>query len=265
MERALQFRTIELANFGGEMFYRVFLGMIVLMLASKHSLGVDINPVLVDVPVDKLFVPRGFDSNDRVQFAIGGELRNSCYKIASNEVKIDPETKTIIVKQHAYVYMGFCLMMIVPYSEVVTLGIVEQPGTYQIVDGSSGKKMGTIDVSLARTLEQDEFVYAPVRDVNVEQAGGISSQSDPERNKVILSGSFVNDCTEIKEVRLDQNENTIVVQPITAFSKPLNDCKTEKVNFSKTVILDPKLKGDYLIHVRSLNGAAVNKIVDFEF
>ena len=248
---------------GGEMIYRVLLGVIVLVLASKHSLGATINPVLVEVPLSKVFVPAGFDTNDRIQFAVGGELRNSCFKVVAPEVKVDLETKTIVVKQQAYVYMGFCLMMIMPYSKVVTLGVIEQPGTYQIVEGRLGRSLGTIEVSLARTIEQDEFLYAPVSDVNIVQASGPNSEEDPQRNKVVLSGSFSNGCTEFKEIRVSQNENTIVVQPITIFKEQMSECKDEKIEFLKTVVLDPKLKGDYLVHVRSLNGAALNKVVDF--
>jgi len=247
------------------MVYRVFLGMIVLMLASKHSLGEVIKPVLVDVPITKVFIPRGFDSNDRVQLAVGGELKNSCFKISSNEVRVDSQAKTITVKQHAYVYMGFCLMMIVPYSEIVTVGIVEKPGIYQLIDGSSGAKMGSIEVSSARTLEQDEYVYAPISDVNVEQFLEGSSENNSEKNKLILSGAFSNNCTEFKEVKVSQFENTIVIQPITIFNRPLSECIEDNIKFTKTVVLDPSLRGDYLIHVRSLNGAAVNRVVEFGF
>ncbi len=249
---------------GGEMIYRVFLGVIVLMLASKHSLGnTTLNPVLVEVPIQKSFVPMGFDSNDRVQLAIGGELRNSCYKIASNSVVVDPDQKIITVKQQAYVYLGFCLMMIVPYSEVVTLGIVDKPGDYQIRDASSGKTIGKIKIDLARTLEQDEFLYAPVSDAVLVKDEAHESEESPERNKIVLTGTFVDACTQLKEVRVSQNENTIVVQPIAVVNQQMGDCKTEKINFSKTVVLDPKLRGDYLLHVRALNGAAINKVIDF--
>lgn len=247
----------------GEMMYRVFLGVIVLILASKHSLGEPMKPVLVDIPIEKVFIPRGFDSNDRVQFAVGGELKNSCFKIASNEVSVNSQTKMITVKQKAYVYMGFCLMMIIPYSEVVTLGIVAEPGKYQIVDGGSGKNLGLIEVGPARISDQDEFVYAPVSDVNVERASGLNSENDPKRNRVILTGAFSNDCTRIGEVRVEQVDNTIVIRPITVFEKPLNQCQNVKTNFSHTVVLDPNLRGDYLIHVRSLNGAAINRVVEF--
>lgn len=247
----------------GEMIYRVFLGVIVLMLASKHSLGEPMKPVLVDIPIEKVFIPRGFDSNDRVQFAVGGELKNSCFKIASNEVSVNTQTKMITVKQKAYVYMGFCLMMIVPYSEVVTLGIVAEPGKYQIVDGGSGNNLGLIEVGPARISDQDEFIYAPVSDVNIERSSGLNTENDPKRNRVVLTGTFSNDCTRIEEVQVDPSENTIVIRPITAFDKPLNQCQSVKTNFSHTVVLDPNLRGDYLIHVRSLNGAAINRVVEF--
>ena len=250
----------------GRMVYRVFLGMIILMLASKHSLGEAVAPVVVDVPLKKVFVPAGFDSNDRVQFAVGGELKNSCYKIASNSVTVHPETKTIVVKQQAYVYLGFCLMMIVPYSDVITLGIMEQPGDYQIIDGSSGQPMGRILINLARNVEQDEYLYAPVTDVSLAtQSGDTPSENNPEKNKLVLRGTFTNSCMSIKEVKVSYNENSIVVQPLAHYAPQTENCKEEKRNFSQEVSLDSKLAGEYLVHVRSLNGAAINKVVEFGF
>ncbi|MFM8313300.1 MAG: hypothetical protein ACKOA8_03360, partial [Deltaproteobacteria bacterium] len=173
---------------GGVMVYRVFLGVIALMLASKHSLGSPtIPPVLVDVAISHSFVPMGFDSNDRVQLAIGGELKNSCFKIAGNSAVVDTEKKTITVKQQAYVYMGYCLMVIVPYTEIVTLGIVDQPGDYKVIDASNKKVLGQMRIEAARIPEQDEFLYAPVSDVNVVHDMSPNAENDPERNKVVLS------------------------------------------------------------------------------
>lgn len=248
------------------MVYRVFLGIIIFMLASKHSLGEVIPPVLVDVPIKKVFVPEGFDSNDRVQFAVAGELKNSCYKIASNSVTVHPETQTIVVKQQAYVYLGFCLMMIIPYSDVITLGIVEQPGNYQIIDGSSGQPMGRIQINLAKNAEQDEYLYAPVTDVALSnQMGTVSSEDDLDKNKIVLSGTFTNSCMSIKDVKLNYAENSIIIQPLAQYESQGEDCKEEKRNFTQEVVLDPKLSGQYLIHVRSLNGAAINKVIEFGF
>jgi len=260
-------KNSETKSFGGVVVYRVFLSMIILMLASKHLFGaptVPIPPVLVDVPITKSFVPTGFDSNDRVQLAIGGELRNSCFKIASSVATVNPENRTIVVKQQAYVYLGFCLMMIVPYSEVVTLGIVNKPGEYQILDGSSGKEIGHINIDIARTTEQDEFLYAPISDAYLIADDKHNSESDPERNRLVLTGAFSNTCMDFKEIKVTYNENAIVIQPISILNSQA-ECTDKKVNFSKMVILDPKLKGDHLIHVRSLNGAAINKVVDFGF
>jgi hypothetical protein len=260
-------KNVKTKPVGGVVVYRVFLSVIIFMLASKHIFGapsVTVPPVLIDVPITKSFVPTGFDSNDRVQLAIGGELRNSCFKIASSVATVNPQDKTIVVKQQAYVYLGFCLMMIVPYSEVVTLGIVNQPGDYRILDGSSGKEIGHINIDVARTAEQDEFLYAPISDAYLVTDDKHDLENDPERNRLVLTGAFSNSCMEFKEIKVTYNENAIVIQPISILNSQA-DCSDTKVNFSKTVILDPKLKGDHLIHVRSLNGAAINKVVDFGF
>ena len=92
-----------------------------------------------------------------------------------------------------------------------------------------------------------------------------NAENDPERNKVVLSGLFTNNCTQFREVKVSYHDNTVVIQPITEYMPKIDGgCSNEKVNFNKMVVLDPKLKGDYLIHVRSLNGAAINKLVYFE-
>jgi hypothetical protein len=264
VERALQFDLNRITDvWGGEMIYRVFLTLIALMLASKHSLGEVVPPVLVDVPIKKVFIPRGFDNNDRVQFALTGELSNSCYKVASQDVKVDSATKVIVVKQKAYVYLGYCLMMIVPYSQVVTLGIVDQAGSYKIVDGNTGALMGNLEIDVAKSSDQDEFLYAPVEDVILMRGPGSDKKNDTNRNRLMLMGAFSNTCTEFKEIQVAIDKDTIVIRPIIIFHSEANHCRQEKVKFRQPIVLDPSIQGEFLVHVRSLNGAAVNKVIDF--
>jgi hypothetical protein len=61
------------------------------------------------------------------------------------------------------------------------------------------------------------------------------------------------------------NESAIVIEPVTEYHPQSGDCKQENVMFSKTVVLDPQLKGEYLVHFRALNGAAINKVIEFGF
>ena len=57
------------------------------LLASSAVLGVlgfgarafaDDSAVLVQAPIDKVFVPLGFDDNDKVELIIHGQFPNTC-------------------------------------------------------------------------------------------------------------------------------------------------------------------------------------------
>lgn len=213
-------------------------------------------PSIVGISVEKSFVPVGFDDNDRVQVTVAGAFPSTCYKVDTAKATVDAEQKAIRIWQTAYKYGGPCLRMIVPFTDVVDLGIVRE-GDYNLYDGPSGKWLGKLPITRSSHPGPDDYLYAPVNDAFlITDAAGTKT--------LTLIGEFSDRCTELKEVRVHYYPEVIVVQPIARRTE-IGPCEAMRNRFLKTVPLDPALRGTYLLHVRSMNGQAINKVVDATF
>ena len=83
------------------------------------------NGKLVNVQVQKAYLPIGFDDNDRVQIAVAGTFHDSCYTISTTGVLVSEATKTIHLWQSAFRRTGLCLQIPIPFSQVVNVGKLE--------------------------------------------------------------------------------------------------------------------------------------------
>ena len=96
----------------------IFVSMFSLTGVFGEALGPN-SPDTITVSFSKVYVPTGFDDNDRTQVTIEGTFPNTCYKVGPYATKIDPLTRTITVQQQAYRYQGVCLQdksKLLPYS-----------------------------------------------------------------------------------------------------------------------------------------------------
>lgn len=210
-------------------------------------------PELVSVPIDRTFFPVGFDDNDISQVVITGDLPDTCHKLGPTGVHVDRVNKVLTVQQRAYKAPGVCMRVFVPYTSVVNVGILEA-GTYTVEDRASGKIMGPLTVEVAKTPWQDDYLYAPVADAFVETQGG--------KRTLVITGSFTDRCTSLKEVRVEPHKDVIVVQPIAGHTDRPHNCGHEKVPFLRRDALPQVAGGTYLLHVRSMNGQALNKVIE---
>lgn len=214
----------------------------------------------VPVSITKAFIPIGFDDNDVSQVVIAGTLPNTCYKLGPTTYSVDSASRSIAVRQMAYHYPGVaCLEVLIPYTQVVNIGILRE-GNYRIVDGTGGALLGQLPVKRATTPGQDEYLYAPVSEAHVQ------SQASPRKHTLVLTGMFSDRCTTLREVRITYHPQVVVVQPIADRHEPADDarpCIHRPTRFSHSVDLDPSLTGGQLLHVRVMNGQALNQIVDF--
>jgi len=214
-------------------------------------------PKTVETALTKAYIPLGFDDNDRIQIAVAGSFKNTCYKVGPHALKVDAENKTITVQQQAYLYNGVCLQMFVPYSQIVDVGIIPT-GDYRVIDALSGKTLAQLPVTMGSNPGPDDFTYAPVNDAYVFD--------DPDTNKHMLaiSGSFGDRCSDFDKISVNVKNDVIIVQPVLRRISDVS-CAPEKVRFLKTIELNDEIKhGVYMLHVRSLNGQAINKLVDLE-
>jgi hypothetical protein len=214
-------------------------------------------PKTVETALTKAYIPLGFDDNDRIQIAVAGTFKNTCYKVGPHALKVDAENKTITVQQQAYLYSGVCLQMLVPFSEIVDVGIIPS-GNYKVVDSQTGKALAELPVNAGTSAGPDDFTYAPVSDAYVVK------DEETGKHMLAIAGSFGDRCSDFQEIKVNVANDVIIVQPVLERKADIS-CSPEKVRFLKTVELNDNVKnGVYMLHVRSLNGQAINKLVDLE-
>lgn len=209
-------------------------------------------PGRVGVSFNKVYVPEGFDSNDNVQFVGEGFFANSCYRPAQTNITVNEQTKTIFVSPAAYEYEGLCLQVILPFDRVVDVGILKE-GDYTIRRLKSEEELGQLHVDRATTRSADDFLYAPVEQAYLHQKDG--------KKTIYLTGQFPMDCMKLQEVKATINKDVIVLQPIVQMDEEAH-CKQGQFPFEASIDVSSATKGRYLIHVRSMNGKAVNSLVD---
>jgi hypothetical protein len=209
-------------------------------------------PVKVPALFSKIFVPGGFDSNDHVQIVGEGMFKNTCYRHADTTVTVDEASRRISLGPVAYEYAGLCLQVILPFERVIDVGILKT-GKWEIVQGTSLEKLGEINIRASITDDADDYLYAPVSQAFFQQKGAVS--------EVLLAGEFTSDCLSIDQVKVTIEPDVIVLQPIAKVESRPN-CKSGRFAFSKVVPIDLIPKGRYLLHVRSMNGNAINSLVN---
>lgn len=216
-----------------------------LALAGEHQ------PVQVPLTLSGVFTVEGFDDNDRVQITVKGTLPNTCYKVAKSEASVDAKRHVISVRQEGFLYQGNCLQIPASYSDVINVGILSE-GDYSVVDASSAKALGKLHIDAAQRPEADDYLYAGVEDAYVVH--------EERENALVLQGKFLDSCTQYSDEKFNYTENAIIVQPIA--KRADGACKAGSYPFTKRYTLPAGLTGSYLLHVRAMNGQAINKLVD---
>jgi hypothetical protein len=103
------------------------------------------------------------------------------------------------------------------------------------------------------TTGPDDFIYAPVERIRAERNAATGKWHVSLRGKISVS------CLEWKEARLLVQPRVLVVLPI--LEQTGADCRPATTPFERDIVLPDDLgEGRYLVHVRSLNGRAVNSL-----
>lgn len=223
-------------------------------LAMMPALGFASIPVVsyeANVPVDHVYSPAGFDSNDNSEVVISGFLPNLCYKAPQHMVNVKDGKINISVKaiknQRG---LGFCADVIVPYVEYVNLGVLDK-GKYDIAvnENSQWEKHSKMQVAEASSSSIDEVVYANVEEV---------VKSDDGSRKVILKGHNPSDCFELKEIEV--KDNGVDVYSVLPKMKQVRAfCPKKMIPFSYEFEVPQNLDADrVLLHVRVMDGRSVN-------
>ena len=227
-------------------------------LASFFSPLIALADVIeVPSPVEKVFVPNGFDDNDNVEVILHGYYRNSCYKVGKISSKIDTQKHLINVTATSYKVRGVaCLYMMVPFMQTHKFGLLDS-GKYTVIVNNNDKTANfTVKNRVSETM--DDYFYAPVAsaDFKTDELDGAQSIDIRGEYPLMLHG-----CAVLEEVRvLRDSPDTVVVLPIMNIHE---DGPCDLV-FKKTINLDKHFEGEGLLHIRSLNGNSFNKIIKTE-
>lgn len=210
-------------------------------------------PVEKLVPVDEIFSPKGFDSNDSSEIIISGWLPNLCHKNPMTKFEIKGDAINITVSALSYQASNpFCPEMMVPFVESVNVGLLDK-GQYKIVvNGKTEYEMKSdIFINESTSNAIDEHIYANVDYVD---------QRDFVGTTVTLKGYTPSDCLELDKVEFVSNgSNTYSVLPIM---KQINDfCPMKMTPFAYDIEVPKTLnKARVLLHVRGMDGKSINSI-----
>tara|TARA_B100000749_G_scaffold280896_1_gene280708 strand:- start:81019 stop:81741 length:723 start_codon:yes stop_codon:yes gene_type:complete len=215
-------------------------------------------PEIINEVPKHIYIPSGFDNNDNAQLVFEGEFTNSCYRTGVTNYFVNDNTKTITVENKVQFYSNqMCLMVIMHYKKELNLGVVEE-GNYKVEFASSNgpnREMGVMNINPARTDSADDVLYAPVQSATYNKADKVLS----------LKGNFSNSCLRLENVITRRpaapNNNVIEVLP-QAKLLDAADCEAQLGDypFTHAVSLENAGTGRVLVHIRSLNGQAVNLI-----
>lgn len=244
-----------------------FVSLCSAFLFSSHALSA---PASINAPVQKIYVPNGFDSNDNVQVVMSGTFPNSCYKTGSTGSSVDLQSNTVLVWAKAFDYSGaghICTQALVPFIQEVNVGILPS-GKYKVKFASDPSISNTLTVDPHRIESPDDHLYAPVQSAMVLDAEIKADDSDNYLRKTLtLSGKFPYlfvGCLIMKEVIVRNTPNDVLVAMPVAEEIDDARCGQEGThNFKVDVPINEVLTGDVLLHVRVMNGHSLNQVLSF--
>ncbi len=238
--------------------------LIAVWIPLFFSPGSSAQTVLAIAKPRTIYAPNGFDSNDNTQIILAGVLSGYCMKVGATQHQVDLQNFRIYVRQQISV-TGNCsdLAMYLPYSTVIDLGPLPE-GTYQVAaQDPSGQyspmtqlriRPATVPLSRPSASGPDARLYAPVR--SIEFWGGSATQAPV----LTLKGVLTNSCLSLDEAKVIYSAPNIAeVLPLVRLKK--QDCKAVATEFVLPVSLPAFPEGETLIHVRSMNGQSLNRVI----
>ena len=208
-------------------------------------------PVAMPVPVDHVYVPNGFDSNDNTEIVITGFLPNLCYKIPSSQVSVgEGKISIAMTALHTQSGMGFCADVIIPFIEYINVGTLKAGG-YKIAinEDSSNAVNDKITIAPAKSSSIDDAIYANVDSILPSENGSRTVQ---------LKGYNPSDCFVLKDIVIvDNGVDTYSILP--RMKQIHTFCPKKLIPFTYEFDVPEKLEAEkILLHVRVMVGRAIN-------
>jgi hypothetical protein len=209
-------------------------------------------PDLVLAPIQRSFIPQGFDNNDNAQVVVTGGYPNSCYHVGHTQYWIDRAAKKIDVEVTAYKTNNeVCLQVYVPFQQEISVGILDK-GTYTVSVNQDTRNARTMTVRDAPTVSPDNHIYAPV--TQIIRVGA---------REFLLRGTFHSSCMNMEEIKVAYEPGEVVaVLPMAGYDSSCFETGQARPWEARFQVKND-LAGDFLMHVRSLNGDALNSVQSF--
>jgi len=232
-------------------------------LASIAMADDNFVPRLVTAPIERVFVPLGFDSNDNVEVVLHGHFPSTCFKLGPAMYTVDEATKTIEIEALSYQYNGGCAQILVPFIQSVSVGLLKEGNYNIVVKDRPHTRTASLPVTEAVTSQPDDYLYAPVATVAMVNTLGL-------KKGIRIEGEFpmlFHGCMVLKDVRLNVTaDDVIVVLPIAEIVHGQTCNQSSYTHKFSTVAEIPGqlLEAEYLIHVRVISGESLNKFIMME-
>jgi len=224
--------------------------------------------VRVEVSLEVLLTPAtGFEEKNNIEVVLYGYLLNGCYTLADSSFeKLDDHTFRV----HQFALRdttGVCadeasmpehMKMFVPFTQEVSFGRLSA-GNYQFYyeKTGGGNRFRTMSVSKNISPSVDTLPYAAVSAISAKD---VISSSDHVIVK--LTGVLNSSCTSLNSAVPLMRENDVIVLLPQITVDPNVLCTQVLTPFEKVVDLGLLTPGIYLLHTRSMNGRAVNQVIN---
>ncbi len=223
------------------------------------------DPIEIQAPIEKIFVPAGFDDNDNAEVVLHGNFPDTCHQVGRTEAVVDPVSKTVSVNATTYKYPGkFCIQSITPFIQTVKLGVMSE-GAYSVVYAGDKSIKSKLDVSRRKTESPDDYLYATVENAYIDVNYETGKQALKIQGHFPM---FFVGCMVMKEVRAYREpSDVLVVLPIADITLDDEECAQQPSDraFEYTTGLAEPFEGEGLLHVRTLNGTSLNRYIDIQF
>jgi hypothetical protein len=223
------------------------------------SIAICLNAFAEEVVVDSknLHIPAGYDYNDRdITVFASGELPDTCYRRPEGRVKIDDagRLRLEIVATRIRDPKLVCIMSTIPYLVPVSLGHLQLlEGTHSIVINADRimEREFEIVVDKPSSTSVDNYSYANVTKVElIEDENGMKS--------IMIAGYHPTSCMSLTELRVLPNENRDTFSVLPIIEKISDECTRVIKPFSVFLPIPELGSQDVLVHVRKIDGHAIN-------
>lgn len=215
-------------------------------------------PIEMPAPINAMYVPSGFDSNDITEVIVTGFLKNSCQQIGQGRAMVDHKEKVIAVYVPSFeVKRDICIEMKVPFVKSVKIGHL-QPMTYSIQTVNHPSITSTISIKESTTTSTEDYLYLPVDFADVLEMDG--------QQKLFLTGRFpeIKDgCMKVEQaiINIEKDSHMVIVQPVGRIEKQSNCTDENTESYQQFFDMPKKFTGKGILHVRTLGGGSYNRTI----